>query len=69
MTLVSCLTLDLLAKLIQAVVDLPIQTLILSAFGAFFLARALYSLLRLAAELTLLSGTNVSYNPDKHRTA
>ena len=42
------------------VIDLPVQTLILSAVGALFLLRYLYSFLRLILELTVVPGINVS---------
>jgi hypothetical protein len=41
------------------VVDLPIQTLILSAVGAAVLLRWALSIFRLFLEITVLPGTNV----------
>jgi 17beta-estradiol 17-dehydrogenase / very-long-chain 3-oxoacyl-CoA reductase len=43
-----------------AVIDLPVQTLILSAVGAAVLFRYALSLFRLLLEITVLPGTNVS---------
>ena len=44
---------------LTTVVDLPIPTLILAAFGIFFLGRLVYSVGRLFLELTVIPGTSV----------
>jgi len=48
------------ASMLITVVDLPIPTLILASFGIFFLGRIFYSIARLALELTVIPGKNVS---------